>query len=198
MARNCTRRLIGFVAAFSAFLSLTLATPAWAVPVISISETTEGSLLLSVSEGIDIDGASLAIDPETVSFSAVLHIPFGDGVLFAAPYSFVLLEPGGGTSDVATVTTPLGLGGSGSVDWEQSFTFSFTSADGLISPPEPYCELLETGSVQSCSIFSQTDAEILRLEIASDIDIPEPSILALFAAGLAGLGALHCRRKAKA
>src|SRR5438046_7575967 len=100
MSRNYLRNVS---AAFGAFLSLSLATPAWAVPFISITDLTEGSPSLTVS-GVDITPGSLISGPETVSFLGTLHIPFGDGILIDPLYQFVLTEAGGAASDILPVT----------------------------------------------------------------------------------------------
>ena len=177
------------LAAFGAVVSLSIATPALAVPTISFTDLTEGSPSVSVTSGIDTTSTSSG--PETFSFSGTLHIPFGQGVLFTPPYRFVLLEPGarGEVSDIVTVTTPHGFGGPGPVDFLQDILVDFTSVAGLSLPPSATCTLLEDGSVQTCHLFSQTGDNILNIQIQSAVtEAPEPASLALLGLGLAGLG----------
>ena len=185
------------LAAFGAVVSLSIATPALAVPTISFTEllTAEGAPpAFSVTTGVDVRSSTSG--SETFSFLGTLHIPFGQGVLFTPPYSFVLLEPGGGVSDIVTVTTPGGFGNPGPVDFLQDIFVTFTSVDFLSLPLLPTCTLLETGLVQTCHLFSQAGFNILDIQIQSAvIETPEPASLALLGLGLAGLG-FSMRKKA--
>src|SRR5262249_5101986 len=151
------------------------------------------------TSGIDV--TLLVIDPESVVLEGFLHIPFGDGVIGVAPpfppINFVLLEPlseGGGISDIATITTPLGVGGPVGPDWQQFIRYSFTSAEGLTTPPGSVFSLFEDGTVQTYHIPSQTGANVLDLSIQSDV-VPEPATMLLLGTGL--LAAAAARRLTK-
>lgn len=175
-----------------AIISVAIATPALAVPTILFTDLTDGLPVLTVTAGVDVRTSTIA--PETYSFLGTLHIPFGQGVLFTPPYTFDLLERGGGVSDMITVTTPNGFGTAGPVDFLQDIFVSFTSVDGLSLPTLPTCSVDETGFIQTCHLFSQTGFNILDLQIQSDVNqAPEPASLALLGLGLAGLG--FSRRK---
>jgi hypothetical protein len=180
------------LAAFGVIVSLSAASPVSATPFILFTDVTEGAPSLATS-GVDVNGSTIGTD--SYSFSGTLHIASGAGVLFSPPYSFLLLETGGGISDIVTVTTPNGFGGPGAVDWQQSIFVAFSSADGLISPALPTCTLIETGSVDTCHLFSQTGANILDIQVQSEVtELPEPTSIALVALALAGLVVTGRRR----
>ena len=192
-----SRYLSKLLAAIGVVVTLSIATPALAVPTILFGDLTEGPPSLSVSTGIDVTGS--VIRPETYLLSAILHIPFGQGVLgfLQQSYTFVLLEADGSVSDILTLTTPQGFGGPVGPDWQEFISVAFTSADGLARPQAADCVLAETGGVQTCHLFSQTGDNILDIQIQSDVveAAPEPASLALLGLGLAALG-FSRRRKA--
>jgi len=198
MSRYLGNSLSKLLAAIGVVVTLSIATPALAVPSILFHDLTEGPPSLSASTGIDVTGS--VIGPgETYLLSAILHIPFGQGVLgFLQPsYTFVLLEADGSISDILTLTTPQGTGGPGANDWLEFISVAFTSEDGLVRPPAADCVLTETGLVQTCHLFSQTGDNILDIQIQSDVveKAPEPASLALLGLGLVALG-FSRRRKA--
>ena len=54
-----------------------------------------------ISAGLDVGPGGVVVGPETASFSGILHIPGGQGVLniSGSPSLFLLQEPGGDLSD---------------------------------------------------------------------------------------------------
>lgn len=190
--------------AVGATLTLSVGSAAWAVPSIQITDLTDGSPTVFTSAGIDLGAAGITLTPESASFDAILHIPFGVGVLnfSGAPSLFVLTELDGSVSDWLQITTPSGFGGSGAADWIQSIHVEFASdIDGIpLIPPAgtATCSLTETGLMQTCALFSQTGDEILDIGIQSDAaDVPEPTTLSLIALSLVGLASRR-RKSAKA
>jgi hypothetical protein len=104
---------------------------------------------------------------------------------------FVLLDsPGGPVSDYVWVHI---LGGADTV-----IDFISDTETPLVDPSTPIVTLVETGALDFLGSYTSDDGTLVNISVQSDVEVPEPSTLALFGAALLGFGARRLRRKAKA
>ncbi len=134
---------------------------------------------------------------EDFTLDGTFHIPFGNGTLQPGNQFFGLLERNGSISDYLSLSIS-DFGGVGPNDWLQGFALQFFSdplpAGFAIDPNTVFA--FEDGTMQLLPVNQGNLVDtVFQISVQSDLDVPEPSTLALIAMALLSMISLAMMRR---